>query len=48
MKQDLPIGIGAREAGHFEAEHDADMSERDFYGDPSEASALDDTGRGLR
>ena len=33
----------AREAGHFESEHDADMSKRDFCGQTGEAGALDDT-----
>src|ERR1700740_2527083 len=42
IEQAVPIGIVAREAGHFEAEHDADMSERDFCGEMGEAAALDD------
>ena len=46
IKQAVPIDIVAREAGHFEAEHDADMSERDFCGETSEAAALDDAGAG--
>ncbi len=28
IEQAVPIGIVAREAGHFESEHDADMSKR--------------------
>jgi hypothetical protein len=46
IKQAVPIGIVAREAGHFEAEHDADMSERDFCSETGEAAALDDAGAG--
>jgi hypothetical protein len=46
IEQAVPIGIVAREAGHFEAEHDADMSEHDFCGEMSEAAALDDAGAG--
>ncbi len=46
IEQAVPIGIVAREAGHFEAEHDANMSERDFCGETGEAAALDDAGAG--
>ena len=46
IEQAVPIGIVACEAGHFEAEHDADMSERDFGGETGEAAALDDAGAG--
>src|SRR5215470_4632228 len=46
IKQAVPICIVAGEAGHFESEHDADMSKRDFCGETGEAGALDDTGAG--
>jgi hypothetical protein len=44
IEQAVPIGIVAREAGHFECEHDAYMSKHDFCGETGEAGALNDTG----
>src|SRR6266567_79331 len=46
IEQAIPIGIVAGEAGDFEAEHDPDMAEGDFGGEPGEAIALDDAGTG--
>ena len=46
IEQAIPIGIVAGEAGDFEAEHDPDMAEGDFGGEPGEAIALDDAGAG--
>ncbi len=46
VEQAIPIGIVAREAGHFETEHDADVSERDFGGETGEAAAFDDASAG--
>src|SRR6516165_9937982 len=44
IEQAIPVGVVAGEAGDFEAEHDADMSERDLGGEPCEAAARDDAG----
>ena len=46
IEETIPVGIVAGEARDFEAEHDADMSERDFGGEAREAIALDDAGAG--
>ena len=46
IEQAIPIGIVSGEAGDFEAEHDPDMAEGDFGGEPGEAIALDDAGTG--
>src|ERR1700716_3216122 len=40
IEQAVPIGIVASEAGHFETEHDADVSERNFGGETGEAAAV--------
>src|SRR5262245_32000364 len=42
IKQAIPVGVVASETGDFEAEYDADVSERDFGSEASEASAFDD------
>ena len=46
IEQAIPVGVVAGEAGDLETEHDPDMSERDFGGEPREAAALDDAGAG--
>ena len=38
IEQAIPVGVVAGEAGDFEAEHDADMAEGDFGGEPAFAS----------
>ena len=37
IEQAVPIGVVAGQAGDLEAEHDADMAEGDFGGEPGEA-----------
>ena len=46
IKQAIPVGIIASETGDFEAEHDADVSERDFGSEAGEATALDEARTG--
>src|ERR1700680_4755866 len=46
IEQAIPIGVVAGEAGDFAGEHDGEMAEGDFSGEPGEAIALDDAGTG--
>src|SRR4029077_15674192 len=49
IEQAIPIGVVPGEAGDFEAEHDADMAEGDFSGEPGEAiRCRNRKARGLR
>ena len=42
----MPVGVVAREARDLEAEHEADMGERDFGGEAGEARSRDKAGAG--
>ena len=46
IEQAIPVGVVAGEAGDFEAEHDPDVAEGDFGGEPGEAIALGNAGTG--
>src|SRR5947207_14290035 len=46
IEQAIPIGVVASKAGHFETEHDADVSECYFGGETGEAAAFDDARAG--
>src|SRR5450755_1566800 len=46
IEQAIPIGVVASKAGHFETEHDADVSEGYFGGETGEAAAFDDARAG--
>jgi|SRR5215831_10862722 len=46
VEQAIPIGVVAREARDFKAEHDSDMSKCYLRGEPRETIALDDAGAG--
>ena len=44
IEQAIPVGIVARHAGDFQAEHDADVAEGHFRGQACEAGALGESG----
>ncbi len=46
IEQAVPVGIVARHAGDFEAEHDADVAEGYFRGQAGEPGALGESGAG--
>ena len=46
IEQAIPVGVVAREARDFKAEHDPDMSKCNLRGESCETTALDDAGCG--
>src|SRR5271157_6171401 len=46
IEQAIPVGIVARNAGDFEAEHDAGVAERYFRGHACEPGTLGESGAG--